>query len=651
VSAEGVEDAMLNIMSWLEVTPGDFNAQVKALRQDLREHSGISAVERVVALARCALDENQLSKMSDLAAALRNSRAEVPGLTRLKMGLFGDGTLSLLASAIVGSGLRYRLLFETLETQYGSALLDALDPASPIRSGGLDIALVSSDPISLGLDTVATSTIAAEERVAAAFDRMRQIVDSLRSSVSGTIFVQTIPPQLEPLFGSFDRVESCSPYAMVHALNLRIERWAAQSNIVLVDIARLAESVGLESWHDPRQWHAYKLSFAAAFLPHYGETVVRTVAAARGLSRKCLVLDLDNTIWGGVIGDDGVAGIELGQGSATGEAFLAVQRMALQLRARGVILAVCSKNEDAVARSPFREHPDMLIREEDIAVFQANWSDKASNLRAIAATLNIGVDALVLLDDNPAERMQVRRELPMVGVPELPDDPALYPRTLAAAGYFDAVAFSKEDRERAAYYQANARRAATLAVSGDIGVYLASLEMICRIGAVDDVSRPRVCQLINKSNQFNLTTRRYSEEELLVGSRDQTRHMAQIRLADRFGDNGIISVLIADKRGDVWEIDTWLMSCRVLGRRVEEACLAHLVAAARNAGARELRGRYIPSRKNGMVADHYKKLGFTLLESRDEGQTLWRLTVAEHQAKELEMTIDDSLLSKEEVVG
>ena len=278
-------------------------------------------------------------------------------------------------------------------------------------------------------------------------------------------------------------------------------------------------------------------------------------------------------------------------------------------------LAVCSKNEEDAARLPFREHPDMVLREGHIAVFQANWTDKAANLRVIAHALNIGVDALVFLDDNPAERMQVRSALPLVGVPELPDDPAYYPRALAAAGYFEAVAISPEDRERAGYYQANAERAAALSASGDIDSYLASLGMVCAIAPVDALSRARVSQLINKSNQFNLTTRRYSESEVEAAERDPSRHIVQVRLADRFGDNGIVSVIIADKRHQKWEIDTWLMSCRVLGRRVQEAALDHLVTAARISGSHILVGRYRPTPKNRLVADHYGKLGFTRFET------------------------------------
>lgn len=410
-------------------------------------------------------------------------------------------------------------------------------------------------------------------------------MNGLRPSVRSAILVQTVPAPLDPLFGSFDRVHAGSPFAMVETLNRNIADWAGEGRVTLVDIARLATAVGLQNWHDPGHWHASKLAFSPRLIPVYVDVVARTIAAVIGKSKKCLVLDLDNTLWGGVIGDDGLEGIKLGQGSSAGEAFIGIQTMALELRSRGIILAVCSKNEEDVARLPFRKHPDMLLREDHIAVFQANWADKAANLRAIASTLNIAVDALVFLDDNPAERMQVRTALPLVGVPELPDDPALYPRALAAAGYFEAVAFSEEDRNRAESYQANSLRAQALSSSGDLGQYLASLDMVCSIGRVDPLSRSRVAQLINKSNQYNLTTRSYSETEAELAENDSAQHAIQIRLVDRFGDNGIIGVIIADKAEEAWTIDTWLMSCRVLGRRVQEAALAHLAAAAASEGS------------------------------------------------------------------
>ena len=635
---------MLKSLSWLRPAPSGFRDQLRGFRNEIRGERGDDLGLRLYSLANHALDENQLVSLARLAAEAFQSGAALQPFSPVKLGVLGDGTLSLIAPAVAGSALRHRLLVDTHVGEFNRALIDALDPSSPARSAGLDMALIVSDARVLGLAEPAASRAAANEKVGRAFQQLRQTVEALRPSVASAILVQTVAAPLEPLFGSFDRIEPGSPLSMIAAFNARIAEWAADGSVVLVDVAHLAECVGLESWDDPGHWHASKLGFAPALLPVYADVVARTMAAVRGLSRKCLALDLDNTLWGGVIGDDGLSGIGLGQGSATGEAYLAVQRMALALRARGVVLAVCSKNEEANARAPFREHPDMLLREDHIAVFQANWTDKAANLRAIAETLNIGVDALVFLDDNPAERMQVRRELPLVAVPELPEDPAFYPRTLAAAGYFEAVSFSREDRERADMYRANARRAAALTASGDMGAYLSSLDMVCTIDRVGDVARARVAQLINKSNQFNLTTRRYSEGELVAAIRDPARHVAQVRLVDRFGDNGVIAVLIADKAPDAWAIDTWLMSCRVLGRRVEEACLAHLVATARAEGASALIGKYIPSPRNSMVKDHYHKLGFAL-DSESDGTTTWRLDLDAYVVQNLEMTVVDRALA------
>jgi FkbH-like protein len=504
--------------------------------------------------------------------------------------------------------------------------------------------LVSNDYRTLGLGVLAADAADAEVRVDQAINTVKTLVANFKPSVSSAVLVQTLAPPIEPLFGNFDRTEPSSPYAMVEAFNARLVAWARTGEVILVDIARLAANVGLERWSEARHWHASKLTIAPDFIPLYADVVVRTIGAIYGKSRKCLVLDLDNTLWGGVIGDDGLAGIKLGQGSPTGEAFLAVQQMAKQLRSRGVILAVCSKNEEDVARSAFQSHPDMLLAESDIAVFQANWTDKASNLRAIATTLNIGIDALVFLDDNPAERLQVRRELPMVAVPELPEDPALYPQILAAAGYFETVSFSAEDKNRAEYYRSNAQRAEILNKTGDMGSYLLSLDMVCEINPVDAMSRARSSQLINKSNQFNLTTRRYSEGEIEALETDDSAHLIQVRLTDKFGDNGIISVIIARKADDAWAIDTWLMSCRVLGRRVEEAALAHLAAAARAAGAKTLVGSYIPSPKNRMVADHYQKLGFAPAGAAEDGATAWSLSLEDYAAPELPMTLKDGAL-------
>jgi FkbH-like protein len=271
---------------------------------------------------------------------------------------------------------------------------------------------------------------------------------------------------------------------------------------------------GIDAWHNPALWHGAKQEISPVAAPRYGDLVARMLAAKRGLSAKCLVLDLDNTLWGGVIGDDGLDGIVLGQGSALGEAYLSFQTYVRELARRGIILAVCSKNDEQVAMAPFEKHPEMVLRLSDIACFVANWDDKASNIRRIAATLNIGIDSLVFADDNPFERNLIRREIPAVAVPELPADPALYARCLADAGYFEANRLTQNDLERSEQYQANLKREVMRASVTDLTQYLRSLTMRLEWKRFDSVGLQRITQLINKTNQFNLTTRRYNETEV-----------------------------------------------------------------------------------------------------------------------------------------
>ncbi len=341
-----------------------------------------------------------------------------------------------------------------------------------------------------------------------------------------------------------------------------------------------------------------------------------------------LVLDLDNTLWGGVIGDDGVNGIALGKGHPAGEAYCAMQCYALRLKERGVILAVCSKNDEVNALAPFQEHVDMVLKRSDIACFVANWNDKASNLRQIASQLNIGTDALAFVDDSPFERNLIRQEMPEVMVPELPQDPAFYVECIAQSGYFEALSITAEDRERAGQYRANLVRESLRANATDLEGYLDSLAMEMVWRRFDYAGLQRVVQLINKTNQFNLTTKRYSEADIRSLMSDGNLLTWQMRLKDRFGDNGVIAILIARSpgNGDL-DLDTWLMSCRVLGRQVEEAALNLVVEDARRLGIRRIIGLYRPTEKNGMVKDMYQRLGFSLLESDGASVTRWALHV------------------------
>ena len=357
----------------------------------------------------------------------------------------------------------------------------------------------------------------------------------------------------------------------------------------------------------------------------------RKLAAIYGKSKRVLVLDLDNTLWGGVVGDDGVNEIKLGDATPAGKAYIALQRKALQLRSRGVLLAVVSKNDDKVARQPFKERNEMLLKEHSFAAFQANWDDKATNLRRISEELSLGLDSFVFVDDNPAERELVRQLLPEVAVPELPDDPTEYASILDAAGYFEAVSFSDEDRRRADLYER--RGALQRIIPDDIGDFLANLNMKLSAEVSNEGNRARIVQLINKSNQFNLTTMRITEPELLELERDKNACIMGFRLSDRLDDHGLISVVSLMRQGLEVHITRWLMSCRVIGRKVEDAVLNIVVEQAKHMGGLNLIGDYRPTSRNEMVAEHYSKLGFTYLETTSEKMERWHLNLVEFTSK------------------
>ena len=423
-------------------------------------------------------------------------------------------------------------------------------------------------------------------------------------------------PLFDPLMGSNEAELFGAPLTMAAGLNARLREAASAHGVNILALDQQVARDGLAAWHDVGLWHRAKQEISPRAALGYGELVTRLLAAAQGRSAKCLVLDLDNTLWGGVIGDDGLDGIVIGQGSATGEAFAAFQSYAAALGRRGIILAACSKNDESNALEAFDRHPEMVLRRKDIAAFAANWNDKPANIRAIAQTLNIGLDALVFVDDNPFEREHVRRELPMVAVPEMPEDPALFPACIADAGYFEALAITEDDRARSLQYVTNRDRQSLQAGASDVTAFLRSLDMQLSWRPFDAIGLKRIAQLINKTNQFNLTTRRYAEEQVAAIMADPNMFGLQFRLADRLGDNGTVAVVIGrlNQDGDV-ELDSWLMSCRVLGRRVEEAMLQVVAGEAARRGARRIFGRYIPTAKNGMVADLYSRLGFTLIGS------------------------------------
>lgn len=570
-----------------------------------------AAWDVLVAAANHALDASRTNRLDRLLQS-RFATAP-PGLaTRpVRLAILASSTVAHLIPAIRVGALRRGLWVEVYAAPYGAYRQDLLDPASGLHA-------FAPDTVLFALDTPALTRPPGS--VADALVDLRGLWRRARAAFGCPVIQQTLLPVAAPLLGSNEHRLPGSAAASAARLNGLLRGAAEEEGVDLLALDALAGRHGLDAWHDPVWWLRAKQEVSPAAAPLYGDHVARLLAARQGLSKKCLVLDLDNTLWGGVVGDDGVAGLALGQGSAEGEAFLSVQAYARDLAARGVILAVVSKNDERNALEAFETHPEMLLRRADFAAFLANWDDKAQNLRRVAATIGIGLDSLVFVDDNPFERELVRAELPMVAVPELPEDPARYASALAEAGYFEALHVTAEDRERGRQYAANAARSAAEAEAADLPAYLASLGMRLLWRSFDRVGLGRIVQLVNKTNQFNLTTRRVTEEETLALMERSDALCLQFRLLDRFGDSGTIGIVVAEPSGagDL-ALTIWLMSCRVLGRQVEAAMLAVVAGEARRLGARRLVGLYRPSPKNGMVRGLYPGFGFRPLDETPDG--------------------------------
>jgi FkbH-like protein len=602
----------------------DFSGELSALGAE----ASMETWRSLCALAGNRLDFTMTARL-DRACQKRFGQGTTPPVETkpVRLAILGSATTEHLVPGIRVAGMRRNLWVETFTGHYGQYMQELLDPTSALHQfKPNEVLFVFDAGHFFGSQTPLAHGASSEAVLEEIGEKLKGLWRAAQEHFGCHVIQQTLLPLAPTLLGENEHRQPLSQHRLTIQLNERLHALADESGVDLLSLDRRVALDGVSAWHDPLLWNKAKQEISPLAGPVYGDLVGRILAAAQGRSAKCLVLDLDNTLWGGVIGDDGLEGIKLGQGSPAGEAFLAIQRYALGLSKCGVILAVCSKNDEANAFLPFDQHPEMPLKRSDIACFVANWDDKASNLREIARRLNIGIDSLVFVDDNPFERNQVRKEVPTVAVPELPEDPALYPRCLADAGYFEMLRLTTDDLNRAEQYQVNLKREEFKRSASDMDGYLESLQMELHWSPFTPVDLQRVVQLINKTNQFNLTTRRYTEAEVVAVLKDPGTSTLQLRLLDRFGDNGIIAVLIGrtEDAGTLF-IDTWLMSCRVLGRGVEEATLELIVNEARRLGAHQIVGEYRPTAKNGMVSGHYAKLGFSPLDDSPEGMTRWKL--------------------------
>lgn len=607
----------------------DQRAAFRALLETLKMAHNAERFEETAQALRLVLtpmlDYTSLQSLNKVYKALPSNAR---GQTKIKIAMLGGFTTHQLRELLELYLFAAGVSAEIYEADYGVFRQEILDP-----SGGL----YRFQPNTILLATHWRNLANLPELS----DPLQKVIDLVQAEYEHWVLLwRTAHDRLgcQILQNNFDTPpwRSLDNYEMRHGAALapfiaevnRLFTARAPSYVTIHDVDALAANAGRRTWGNERFFLHAKMPCAPEYLAEYAYSISTVITAQLGLSRKCLVLDLDNTLWGGVIGDDGLSGIRIGEGDPEGEAFLSFQRYLKILKTRGVILAVCSKNNEHTAREVFEKHPDMILRPDDISCFAINWSDKATNLRNIARQLNIGLDSIVFVDDNPAERSIVRQMVPEVAVPEVSGDPLEFIEVLDRYRYFQVATLGAEDFRRADYYRANAKREEIQAAAGGIDNFLQSLDMTATIGPIQAMTLERSTQLINKSNQFNLTTRRRNQAEVMALMKAPDWLTATVSLRDRFGENGLICVVLACMRLDVLDIDTWLMSCRVLKRGVEHFVLNYLCDLARKRHLSSIRGEYIPTAKNDLVRNHYAELGFHKIEMKPNGHTVWELPLA-----------------------
>lgn len=546
--------------------------------------------------------------------------------------------ISLAASSTV-RGLREILLVKCHEARihadvrvggYGQVAQDTLDPASELYAFAPGLIVVFQDLADLaGAPSGVASTGSDDERLAWADEALASLTalaDAATKYSAATVLVHNLRvPTYSPL-GILENKRGFGMVEAVRSVNDRLRnRYKADPRVFVFDFDAFCSRVGKDDLADPRMEYLADARVRWEHLPRLCDEYLAYILPMAGRARKCIVLDLDNTLWGGIVGEDGLDGLRVAP-AGDGRPFWDFQQHLKALARRGVVLAICSRNNQEDALAVLRQHPGMVLREGDFAAMRVNWQDKPANLVELSRQLRLGLDAFVFVDDDKANRHVVRDALPEVLVVDLPDDPALYVRTFRQLKVFDTLQLTREDADRAKLYADQRRREDAARSVGDVESYLAALDTVVTIERVSEATVARTAQLTQKTNQFNMTTRRYGEASIREFAGDRGMLAACARVADKFGDNGITGVAIVNAQGPAWRIDTFLLSCRVIGRRVEQAILSYVVAEARRLGARELIGEFVPTPKNEPAAAFFRDAGFTLT-SREAGRELWSYDV------------------------
>lgn len=564
----------------------------------------------------------------------RKSKQSNKSLPCIAISLLGDTATQLLAVALKGTAIERGYSLDLYEAEYNQVERQVMDPTSELYVHQAQYTLIFQSTHKLlehfSTSNVGTRTALAEERIA--------FLRHACENISGKVICFNYPEIEDVVFGSYaNQLEESFTY-QVRKLNYELMRLAQElPNLYICDIAALQNKFGRDWLFDTSVYVSTEMVLSIDALPYVASRTMDIICAIEGQFKKCLILDLDNTVWGGVVGDDGWENIQVGHGLGIGKAFTEFQQWVKKLRERGIIICVCSKNDEDKAKEPFEKNPEMVLRLDDISVFIANWENKADNIRTIQSILNIGFDSMVFLDDNPFERNIVRENVPGVVVPELPEDPGDYLEYLYSLNLFETASYSSADKDRTKQYQVEAQRVVAATKFTNEADFLKSLNMLSVVEGFTPFNTPRVAQLSQRSNQFNLRTVRYTDVDIARMSGDDSYQCFSFTLEDKYGDNGLICVIILHKEDlDTLFVDTWFMSCRVLKRGMEHFTLNTVVAYAKQHGFKRIIGEYIPTPKNGMVAEHYDRLGFTPMAIGDSKR--YELYVDSYVPKECYIT-------------
>ena len=571
-----------------------------------------------------------MKTFQELKKITKHMPADLPAI---KVALTGDTATQFLATAIRGTGAERGYQIDLFEAEYNQVERQFLDPSSELYQTDADFIVLFQSTHKLGEKH---SLLSPSQQESLAEERLAFVASVCENPMlaSKKIICLNYPEIEDTVFGSYATKVTSSFTYQVRKLNMGLmdlsQRYA---NLFICDIAGLQNKLGRDMMFAPNVYVSTEMVLSIDALPYVASRVMDIICAIKGQFKKCLILDLDNTVWGGVIGDDGLEGIQLGHGLGIGKAFTEFQMWVKKLKQRGVIICVASKNNEETAKEPFEKHPDMVLKLEDIAVFQANWETKVDNIHTIQRILNIGFDSMVFLDDNPFERNIVRENIPGITVPELPQDPGEYLEYLYSLNLFETASYSQADKDRTKQYQVEAQRVSLQKTFSNEADFLKSLDMTSVVSGFNKFNTPRVAQLSQRSNQFNLRTVRYTEADIEALGQDPDVIDLSFTLEDKFGDNGLIAVIIMKKQDEeTLFIDTWFMSCRVLKRGMEDFTLNTMVEAAREKGYKRIIGEYLPTQKNKMVENHYPSLGFQKLEGTPTAQYV--LDVEQYQPRE-----------------